>query len=108
MTLTQLRSEMDRMFDLSELRNLCFDLGISWEAVGGMGENKPDRLLSIVTYCSRHDKLDRLVTYINQQRDARLVVPVSIPDERGNPNKDDAARLIAEAILLLQRAQQLL
>jgi len=58
MDLPQLRDFITRYFNDSELRDLCFDLGIEYENLGG--DNKSAKARELVAYCQRHGRLTEL------------------------------------------------
>jgi hypothetical protein len=58
MDLPQLRDFITRNFNDSELRDLCFDLGIEYENLGG--DNKSAKARELVAYCQRHTRLAEL------------------------------------------------
>jgi len=58
MDLPQLRDFITRYFNDSELRDLCFDLGIEYENLGG--DNKAAKARELVAYCQRHGRLAEL------------------------------------------------
>jgi hypothetical protein len=62
----QLRDALNQFFDEAELRNLCFDLGIEYESLGG--DSKRARVLELVQYCERHGRTDDLINYIQRAR----------------------------------------
>jgi len=55
MDLPQLRDFITRYFNADELRDLCFDLGIEYENLGG--DNKSAKARELVAYCQRHSRL---------------------------------------------------
>ncbi|MEZ4590010.1 MAG: hypothetical protein R3D55_02520 [Chloroflexota bacterium] len=54
----QLKSFLSKHFDLSELRQLAFDLGIDHEELEG--KNKSDLIVSLIQYVQRHKSLQEL------------------------------------------------
>ncbi len=58
MDLPQLRALITRYFNDSELRDLCFDLGIDYENLGG--DNKTAKARELVGYGLRHGRLAEL------------------------------------------------
>lgn len=54
-----MRQTIDRLFNETELHNLCFDLGIDYETLGG--ENKSARARELVAYAQRHGLTSLLV-----------------------------------------------
>jgi hypothetical protein len=55
MNLVELRDIINKYFSDSELRDLCFELNIDYESLGG--DNKPAKVRELVTYCQRRDRL---------------------------------------------------
>lgn len=53
-------------FNAEELNSLAFDLGIKKETIGG--ESHEARVINLVTYCERHDLLDRLILQCQELR----------------------------------------
>ena len=62
----QLRSALDKYFNLSEIRTLCFDLSIPYEDFGG--EGKKEKANELVQYAERFGKFDQVVAYVQQAR----------------------------------------
>ncbi len=62
----QLRSALDKYFNLSEIRTLCFDLSIPYEDFGG--EGKKEKANELVQYAERLGKFDQVVAYVQQAR----------------------------------------
>ncbi len=58
MDLPALRDLLVTYFSDSELRDLCFDLGIDYESLPG--EGKAARARELVAYCQRHGRLPDL------------------------------------------------
>ena len=61
-----LRRILVERFDLEELRTLCFDLSIDYDAL--RGEGKEARARELIAYLQRRRQLDQLTSYIRQQR----------------------------------------
>ncbi len=57
--LTLLRELLAARFNMSELRTLCFDLGVDYDSLPG--EGKADKARELVSFCDRHDKLAKLI-----------------------------------------------
>lgn len=55
----KMRQMLTQFFNASELRDLCCDMGIDYEDLGGSG--KADQARELVAYCERHHQYDRLV-----------------------------------------------
>jgi hypothetical protein len=58
MDLPQLRDILVAYFNDNELRDLCFDLGIDYENLGG--DAKSGKARELVDYCRRYDRLPDL------------------------------------------------
>ena len=58
MDLTELRDFITKYFNDSELRDLCFDLGVEYENLGG--DNKAAKARELVAYCQRHGRMTQL------------------------------------------------
>ncbi len=63
---SRLRELIDRCFDDSELRNLCFDLHIDYDALPG--ETKSDKCRELTAHCQRHERIPDLIAELKQQR----------------------------------------
>jgi len=57
---------LHRYFNISELRSLCFDLGIDYEDLSG--ENKSDKVRELVAYMDRHGRTSDLLSICKQLR----------------------------------------
>ncbi len=80
MDLPQLRDLITRYFNDSELRDLCFDLGIDYENLGG--DNKTAKARELVGYGQRHDRLAELEAACRRLRPNAFIVghgPVTEP-----------------------------
>lgn len=86
--LIQIRDLIHRYFNLEEFRTLCFDLGISYDDLGGEGLKV--RIQELVALCDRTGRLDHLLAFCGQYR------PHAHWPERNNP----AGRLIMPATLM--------
>ena len=54
----QLRRVLDEYFNETELRNLCFDMGIDYEGLSSGG--KTDKARELIAHCERHVRVDEL------------------------------------------------
>ena len=54
----QLRRVLDEYFNETELRNLCFDMGIDYEGLSSGG--KADKARELIAHCERHGRVDEL------------------------------------------------
>jgi hypothetical protein len=64
--LIHLRRIFTERFDESELKDLCFDLGVEYE--GLRGERYADRVRELLTYFGRRRRLPELVQYGKRAR----------------------------------------
>lgn len=60
------RQKIAKHFNDSELRALCFDMGIDYEDLGGNG--KADKIRELIAYCERRNNLAELLDICRQQR----------------------------------------
>ncbi len=60
-------------YNLSELNELCFNLDIDIEDLGGNG--KSEKAVELIKYCRRHKRLNALIDQINQDRNGILSSP---------------------------------
>jgi hypothetical protein len=63
---TELRTKISRHFDLSELRELVFDLAVSWDELEG--NTKQLKILSLITYLDRRGRLEELIKLLQVNR----------------------------------------
>lgn len=61
-----LRDLIDAHFSLSEIENLCFEIGVDFERLGGAG--KLDKARELVAYCGRQGRLVSLVEACQRAR----------------------------------------
>lgn len=61
-----LRDNLNTYFSESELKSLCFDLGIDYENLGG--STKSGKVLELIQMTQRHGRLSELVDLVRQQR----------------------------------------
>ena len=61
-----LQQMIQRYFNTSELRSLCFDLGIEYEDISG--ENKSDKVRELITYAERHGRTHELIMLCRRLR----------------------------------------
>ncbi len=57
----RLRELMLKHFDISELKTLCFDLGVDYESLGGADAGRTDKVRELILYFERRDRLSELV-----------------------------------------------
>jgi DNA-binding NtrC family response regulator len=67
-TPTTLRQTLDEKFDVEEIKDLCFDLGIDFDDLPGDGKKTRE----VVAYCWRHDRLEELASRIAGLRPGSL------------------------------------
>jgi hypothetical protein len=63
-----LREKISQAFNLSDLRQLCFDLKISYEDISG-GESKQDKVIALIEYAERNGRLSSLISYCQTKRE---------------------------------------
>jgi hypothetical protein len=66
MTAQDLRQTISQRFSLSNIRTLCFDLGIEYEELGG--GPKSDVITALIEYCQRNERLTDLQNYFQRER----------------------------------------
>jgi len=121
--LVSLFQKVDRAFNESELRDLCFQLNVDYEDLEGSG--KRDKARELVTWMSRHSRLPDLTALATQLRpkvnwqdppqrtgDVNIVAKlnVAVVVDIARPTIRDVARYLDEVeidvnFLLLQNAQ---
>ena len=62
----RLRKNLVEYFDGSELRDLCFDMGVDYESLPGQG--KSDKARELVAYCERRQIVPDLVAKCKKLR----------------------------------------
>jgi len=62
-----LRVTLAGIYDLSELKVLCYDLDIDWDEIAG--QRKSEKIVELITYCKRHNRFPDLVAKINRDHD---------------------------------------
>ena len=58
----KLRRILDELFNMGELRALCFDMHIDFE--GLTGETKPDKVIALIEFCERRGRTSELETRV--------------------------------------------
>lgn len=66
--LTSLRRLIATSYNLEEIRTLCADIGVDYDDLGGEGKEAKAR--ELITYLKRRNKLDVLIRYIQENREA--------------------------------------
>jgi hypothetical protein len=51
---TQLREQIDQTFDEEEVRNLCSEIGVDYDNLGGRG--KVANVRELLAHCQRHNR----------------------------------------------------
>ena len=64
--LLQIFRKMEPLFNLSELQNLSFELGINFEDING--QNRIDKLRELLTFIERRNRLDELIKKCAEKR----------------------------------------
>jgi hypothetical protein len=64
--LSNLRQVLNERFNESELRDLCFDLGVDYESLSG--EGKADRARELIGYLQRRKRIPELIVKGEKQR----------------------------------------
>jgi len=62
-----LRVTLAGIYDLSELKVLCYDLDIDWDEIAG--QRKSEKIVELISYCKRHGRFPDLVAKINLDHD---------------------------------------
>lgn len=75
----ELNKALYKMYNLSELQTLCFDLGIPWHELGGV-HTLSSKVLEIIQYCQKHNRLEKLSDYIWYGRGVKVILPETIKD----------------------------
>lgn len=65
-----LRTALQGAYDLSELKVLCTDLGEDWDEIAG--SIKSEKISNMLQWFERHNKLSKLISMVNQDRDNLL------------------------------------
>lgn len=66
MSWDQLRQEIDKRFSLSDIRTLCFDLGIDYDKLAG--EEKVGKVRELLLFVQRVGRENELITYLSSAR----------------------------------------
>jgi hypothetical protein len=88
--LVKLREAMSTRFTESELRTVCFDLGLDYETISGA--NKGEKAINLILHFHNRNNLESLILYIKQHRfdvytdlfdkhEPTSAVPISSRDE---------------------------
>jgi hypothetical protein len=63
---TALRNALGSRMNLSELKTLCFDLGLDYENLAG--DTKTDKVVNLISYFENRQQLERLVKAVQALR----------------------------------------
>ncbi|MCP4426887.1 MAG: hypothetical protein GY803_20555 [Chloroflexi bacterium] len=85
----QVRNVLRDNFNFQELKDICFELGIRYEDLGGTGV--AGKALALVQYAQRHSRFDDLVAQIQTLRpNAGLgEAPAAVSDDQGPSPKPE-------------------
>jgi hypothetical protein len=72
-----LRDALNRYYDETELRTLCFDLAIDYESLGGRG--KAGNAQALVAYVQRLGRIDEVAAYVRRTRPHAAIQTVESP-----------------------------
>ena len=70
----QLYVILSERLNLSDLKTGCFMVGVDWEELSG--ENKSDKITSLLLHLSRHQQLSQFVAWLREQRPDIRNLPV--------------------------------
>jgi len=63
---TGLRQNLERLFSVSELQNICFDMGIEFENLPGA--TRSDKVRALIELCEHTERIDELLGHCRAQR----------------------------------------
>ncbi len=66
MSLPDLLKMLNTYFDLNEIQNLCFEINVDYDNLGG--NNKLDKCRELITYLQRRGRLDELIEVCLRER----------------------------------------
>jgi hypothetical protein len=91
--LSDLHKQIDQLFNLEEVRTLCFDLGVDFDNVAG--EGKSARIRELILQLARRDELQSLIDLVRQERPRAVWADVpadfSLPGGLETPEKTPPA-----------------
>ena len=58
----ELRRILDELFNMGELRGLCFDMHIDFEELAGA--TKPEKVIALIEFCERRGRISELETKV--------------------------------------------
>ncbi len=101
MGLEQLRYQLVECFNLSELHNLCFDLGINFDSLAG--QTIEDKSRELVNYCSRRSHLPKLIQQCKRLRPQVNWTNYELsPQQTQGQDPSDLAKKITKLFLATQ------
>jgi hypothetical protein len=62
----QFRQQIAKSFNLNELEQLAFGLGVDWDELDD--RTKTNKIQSLVTHCQRRQQLPQLIAHLRQER----------------------------------------
>jgi hypothetical protein len=63
---TKLKEQINNHFNEDDLRELCFDMGIAYDALNG--GNKRSKTIALIEHCKNHVLLEELLAYLKKAR----------------------------------------
>lgn len=85
--LARLRQNLVEHFSDSELRDVCFDLSVEYDALAG--ETKSDKARELISYLDRRDRLEALMALCARLRPAIAWGTASAPPATPSPRSPD-------------------
>lgn len=58
--------QMESLFNQSEIKNLCFEMGVDYEELAG--EGKGEKIRELITYCQRRGRVSDLIRHLESAR----------------------------------------
>ncbi len=99
MNWAKFREQMSVTFNSQELRTLCFDLGVDYDALHG--EGKDDKIRELITFLQRNCRIPDLITRLQQIRPSQDWPELSPPNTPSpTPNKQRPKQIIASTLIL--------
>ena len=92
----QLRQTLVESFNETELRDLCFDLGIDYESLSSGG--KADKARELVAHCERHERIAELEDKSRRLRQSPKAIHDNLPHQPYFFGREDELRRIEEAL----------
>lgn len=99
MDLSQLRDQLRQSFNLSDLADLCMDLGINFESLAGSSID--DKSRELVEYCRRNQSLDGLLARASELRPKVKWPEGDLADEAADTGAIRLTRPLAEVEAML-------